>query len=454
MSPAFRPARVRAAVLAVLTVAFVAFVAPDAGAALDRAGAVARARANAPEAVADRLARAESAGLVDAAGASVVSPRISFEAEGSGFGPVGGDESALRLGVSRALDVRGLGSARRAVATAESDARAASADGRDVEIAARTAEAYGALLVAGRRLALADSVADAARTIAARAAEAVKRETISPYALRQLERDATRAADAALRAREARARADAALRALLLAAPGETLEPVDDLDGPAWACVPETLVARAAAAHPDVRAARAEEARLAAEATRSDREGRATPELHLFVAHEKDRVEPDAFGDWADSDPAFDGYRTSETILGAGVSVPLGGKPTAWDAGRARLEAAQATARARRVDGALAPAIAAACAAVTAAQERAALHARGAAELPADGARLDLAYREGRLDLDSYLAQRERLAEALAARLDALADVETARAELARASGLDPITLAALVGGAPEGADR
>ncbi len=95
-----------------------------------------------------------------------------------------------------------------------------------------------------------------------------------------------------------------------------------------------------------------------------------------------------------------------------------------------------------------------ACATLAAAQERVELHGAGIAEAGEDGLRLATAYREGRVDLDAYLAQRDRLAAALTARLDALADAEAARTDLARVSGLDPATLAALLGGASGGTSR
>ncbi len=296
---------------------------PAAAQPYDRAAAVARALDRAPEAAADRAVRDESAALIDAAGGALSNPRLSLEGEGDGVGPLGADDRTIRLGLAHEFDVYGRRGARRELARAEGVVTEAAVGEREAALAVRTSEAYGALLLARRRAGLADSLAAAGVRLVAAAREARRRETISPYALRVLARDEAHLADAALRARGAAVAAEAALRALLLAAPEEPLELVDDLDGSPWTCAPETLTARALAAHPLLREARAAEGQLEAESALLAREGRDAPELELFVASEREHVDGEAFGPTIDSIPDFDGFSTSGTIFGAGITVPL-----------------------------------------------------------------------------------------------------------------------------------
>ena len=447
--------RVHALALAVIVVA-APIAAPSARAAeLDRAGAVARALARAPEAEAERAARAEAEALRDAAGGALSNPRLSLSAEGDGVGPIGADDRLYKLELAQEFDVHGRRSARRALATAEATATEATALERETTLAMRTAETYGALLLSRRRAALADSLAAASARLVAAAREAARRETISPYELRVLEREEARHADEALRARGAVRADEAALRALILAAPDEPLALVDDLERADWTCTPESLAARAWAAHPSLQEARAAEGQLAAETALLESESRAAPEVQLFVESARGRVHGEDFIGSFDAVPGFDGFASKHTIFGAGITFPLPfARTNAWETARSRLSTQRAAARRRRIESTLEPALHAGCATLAAAQERVALRRAGLAEAGADGARLAAAYREGRIDLDAYLAQRDRLAEALSARLDALADAERARIDLARISGLDPVTLAAVLGGAPEGTSR
>ncbi len=443
------------AVVAIVAAGLCGALTPTAAQQVNRATAVTRALERAPEAAADRAVRNESAALIDAAGGALANPRLSLEGEGDGVGPFGAEDRLLRLGLSQELDVHGRRGARRELARAEGAVTEAAVSERETALATRTSEAYGALLLARRRVALADSLAAASTRLVAAARDAQRRETVSPYALRVLARDEARLADDALRARGAAAAADAALRSLLLATPDEPLVLVDDLDEAAWTCTPDTLTARALAAHPALREARAGEQQLGAESALLAREGRAAPEFELFVVNERAHVEGEAFGPTIDAVPGFDGFSTAHTIFGAGITVSLPFAHTnAWESSRARLSTVRAAAQRRRLEAGIAPAVRAACATLAAAQERVVLHAFGVAEAGEDGVRLATAYREGRVDLDAYLAQRDRLAATLTARLDAIADAEAARTELSRVSGLDPVTLAAFLGGAPGGTSR
>jgi len=81
-----------------------------------------------------------------------------------------------------------------------------------------------------------------------------------------------------------------------------------------------------------------------------------------------------------------------------------------------------------------------------AAQERFAILAGALTRAGEDRRRLESAYREGRVDLEPYLAQRNRLVEAAEAEIDALAAIEEARSELARATGLTHSSLSAALG--------
>jgi len=433
----------------------VAFVAPFASAApLERADAVARALERSPEAAADRAAVGEAGRLALAAGAYPHNPRLAFEASGDGIGPFAADDRTLRLALSQELDVHDARGARRAVAGAEAVLLEAEAQGHAHALGRRTEEAFGALLVERRRADLADSVAGASARIVTAARRAARQEAISAYALRRIELDDATVRERTARARGGREEAEATLRALLLAAPDEAIEPVDDLERGPWRLPADSLTAVALAKRHDVLEARAREGLRATETRLLAREGRPGPEIELFVERARERVDADAFGGSLDGVLGFDGFATEATTVGAGVALPL---PffarSAWATGKGTIEEARARAERLRIEARVPIEVRAACDRLAAAQERAAILRAALVRAGDDRRRLESAYREGRLDLDGYLAQRNRLVEAEEAELDARADIEAARGALSHATGLSHAALAAALE-APEGGSR
>jgi outer membrane protein TolC len=434
---------IRPGLVAVL--ALVAFACRASAEPLDRAEAVARALARSPEVAADRAATREASRLVDAAGAYPHNPRLAVETSGDGFGPIGAENLTFRLGLSQEFDVHGTRGARRDVATAEAAILDAETVGRLHALGRRTEEAFGVLLVERRRVALSDSMARASARVVEAARRAARQETISPYALRQLELDDARLREATARARAGQTAAEGTLRALMLADPAESIEPVDDLDDATWRLPADSLSDVALTVRHDVLEARAREALRGAEVLLSSREGRPGPEVELFVEHDRDQLEeaPEPVVD----DHAGEG-RHSVTRVGAGLQVPLlFFQPQTWPGERNAI--AEARARAARVtlEARIPIEVRAACDRVAAAQERAALLKDALARVDEDRRLLEAAYREGRVDLDTYLAQRNRLVEAAAAGLDARAALEEARSALAQATGLTHVALATALGG-------
>ena len=428
--------------------ALLAVPACGAGAApLHRAQAVDRALANSPEAAADRAATREAARLVDVAGSYQHHPRLAVESAGDGFGPVGADNFTLRLGVTQEFDVHGQRGARREVASAEAGLVEAETMGTTHSLGRRAELAFGMLLVEKRRVGLADSMAATSGRVVAAARRAAQRETISPYSLRQLELDDSRLRGMAARARAARADAEAALRGLLLAAPDETFEPVDDLDGGPWRLPADSLVEVALTVRHDVLEARARENLRSAETDLAAREGRPGPEVELFIEHDRDFFAGDELGG-APTDEGGAGATHGKTLVGAGLSLPLFfSQPQAWAGGRSAIEESRARAARVGLEARVPIEVRAACDRLATAQERAALLDDALVNVDRDLALLESAYREGRIDLDTYLAQRNRFLEAAAAALDARADIEEARSALAQATGLSHASLATALGG-------
>ena len=415
---------------------------------LDRTTAVARALARSPEAAADRAAVGEAGQLVAKAGSYPHNPRLAFEAEGDGPGPWG-ESRAYRLGVSQELAVGGARSSRRDVAGAQASVLSAEVLGHAHALGRRTEEAFGVLLVERRREALAESLATAGARGTAAARRARERETITPYALRQLELDDARTRESAARARGAREAAEATLRALLLSPANEEIDPLDDLAEAPWHLPADSLAAVALTVRHDVLEARAREQLSGAEVRLAAREGRPGPEIGLFVERARDRVEADAFGPPLTGVSGFDGFTDEATTLGAEVAFPLPlFRPTAWAEGRGQIEEARARGTRQWIEARVPIEVRAACDRLAAAQERAAILQAALEPTAGDGRLLEAAYREGRIDLESYLVQRDRLVAAAAAELDALADVEEAKSELGHATGLTRATLSnALSGG-------
>ena len=432
------------------TVLAASFLVPAPGAeVLDRATAVARALARSPEAAADRAAVGEAGQLAAKAGAYPHNPKLALEVNGDGPGPWG-PSHAVRFGLSQELAVGGARDARRDAAGAEANVLQAEALGHAHALSRRTEDAFGTLLIERRREALAESLATAGERVTGAARRARERETITPYALRQLELDDARTRELAARARGARAAAEATLRALLLSPADETIDPVDDLGEAPWRLPADSLVTVALTVRHDVLEARARELLSAAETRLLAREGRPGPEIGLFLELARDRVEADAFGPPLEGTAGFEGFTDESTTLGAEVAVPLPVfRPTAWAEGKGQIEQARSRGARQWVEARVPIEVRAACDRLSAAQERAEILRLALAPTAADGRLLEAAYREGRIDLESYLIQRDRLVDAASAELDALADVEAAKSELALMTGLTRATLSnALSGGA------
>ncbi|MGH7726696.1 MAG: TolC family protein [Candidatus Eiseniibacteriota bacterium] len=412
-------------------------VAPATAAVLDRASAVARALDRSPEARVDQDAVASASRLENVAGVYPFNPRLDFEAGGDFIGPLGADRSSLRLEVSQEIDTRGERGARRAVASAESELTRASADGHVHALGRRTEEAVSRLLIAHRRAVLADSFGAASARIVATARRAGRQEAISPFTLRQIEIDDARVRDRATAARAEVSQAEGDLRALLLLAPDESIELADDLDGRSWECRAESLSTVALAGRHDVLEAGALEKMRLAEAGLTTREGRPGAEVSLFVERERDRVPGDDFIGVPPGASTFDGFEDDTWIFGAGLSVPLPlFQKNKWQSGRSDIEAARAGAARRRLEARIPSEVRAACDRLALAQERERILGESLSHADGDRELLEAAYREGRIDLDVYVARRNRILESADARLDALAATEAARIELALVTGV------------------
>jgi outer membrane protein TolC len=428
---------------------------PVAAEPLARATAVERALERSPEAAADRAAAGEAARLVRAAGAYPHNPRLAVEAAGDGVGPIAADSRSVRVALTQELDVHGTRGARRAVAAAEAGVLAAEVQGHAHALGRRTEEAFGAWLIERRRAALADSVAGSSARVVAAARRAARQEALSGYALRQIELDEARARERTARARGGSEEAEATLRALLLAGPEEALDPVDDLDATTWRLPCDSLTRVALDGRHDIVAARARESLRTAETRLLARADRPGPELELFVERETERVEAEAFGGALAGVAGFAGFEDRGTTVGAGIAIPLPfHATTTWARGKGTIEESRARAARLRLEAAIPIEVRAACDRLATAQQRAAILGTALERAGADRARVEAAYREGRLDLDAYLAQRQRLVEAAEAELDALADVEAARSALSQATGLTHAALAAALAGVPHGGSR
>lgn len=177
-------------------------------------------------------------------------------------------------------------------------------------------------------------------------------------------------------------------------------------------------------------------------AARSDvdaaKAGRVPPlRVGVSVAQENSGVPGDAFDLGPGAAPgSIRGLRETETVVGVqlGLPFPLGK--------RVRTEVLAATAELRAVEGEraarareLRAELQTAIAARRAAEERVMNLAALQDELPAARDRLAQAYREGRIDLETFLNQRERLYEVGSAYLEALRDRDVADVRLARSVG-------------------
>lgn len=130
------------------------------------------------------------------------------------------------------------------------------------------------------------------------------------------------------------------------------------------------------------------------------------------------------------------GFRETETVAGVQIAVPFPLRKAV------RLEVSAATAELRAVEGEralrlreLRIELLAAIAARRAAEDRVQLLEPLQAELPGAQERLAQAYREGRIDLETFLNQRERIYEVGSAHLEAARDRDEADVRLARSLG-------------------
>lgn len=407
---------------------------PVAAATFDRAGAVARAIEHSPEAGVDREAIARASEFEQLAGAYPFNPRVEVEGAGGAHG------SGFRLGVSQELDTRGEGGARKSVARAESQLTQAAANGHAHALGRRTEEAVSRVLLARRRVALADSFAVASDRIVQSARRAARAEAISGFTLRQIELDDARVRDRGTVAEAELRQSEALLREILLLPPDEPLDLEDDLDDPLWRCAPDSLAQVAVQTRHEVLEATALEDMRTAETGLAAREGRPGPEVRLFVEHERDLLPT---GHTTGPSLADEHIEHRAWMVGAGLELPLPlFQKNAWSTSRSGVEAARAGAVRRRIESRVPIEVRAACERLDLAQAREQLLAASLGRSREDRVPLEAAYREGRIDLESYLAQRNRLLEAAEAHVDALAETEDARIDLARVTGLSYADLA------------
>jgi cobalt-zinc-cadmium efflux system outer membrane protein len=278
---------------------------------------------------------------------------------------------------------------------------------------------FAGLVAAERRRTLAEESAQLAERLAVTARRRAHAGDVGEIEVRLAQIEETRARQAVTAADAERVRAAAQLGSAIGADPQETLTVASDSDGEAIAAPPAAAADILIAARPDLAAARAERARLEAEAQVAQRRGSVpNPTLGAFFHHEMG----------------------NENIVGGLVSVPL----PVWNREQGTQIALRSAASAaadeverlmkeipRQVRLALARR-AAATDAWTRYQHEAVPAARAAREL------IERAYAAGYLGLPDVLVQQDRLLQVRAAAIATWLDLREAEADLIEAVGEEP----------------
>jgi cobalt-zinc-cadmium efflux system outer membrane protein len=389
--------------------------------------ALARARAAHPELALARatwqVERADSA----VAGGAGHRPELALGYERGGELLGWGEESSLDIDLSQELELGGKAGARRRASSARARTAEAEllAEDRRVELAVRAAFAR-ALFLEERHVLLRD-LAELDRRIAAAASARVKDGVLTPFMGRLLELDHVRSDSERITAAADLRQAHVELALAIGAELAEPLALAGDvtIDTLTVSEADAIAVALAARAESEVLRRRVEERRAAHALAESE----ASPNLTLGAGVSFEHEE-------------LAGIEEDDQRWRVGASMPLPfGRPDR--AGRAR--AAAEVARAESV--------------LSRDEARARLELLGALRRFEDAARrwqierartplvrqdLELvqrAYADGRIGLDSYLTEKDRLSEALRSRLEAGRSYWDARAALEAAAGVPLETL-------------
>ncbi len=357
--------------------------------------------------------------------ALVSNPVIEVETEGA-RSPFSGRDYTRRITLEQEIDLAGQGKARRRVGQATVTVAERELAARQQIIQSAVDEAYGRWLIAQRRRVFLAPLAERARELSRHAEESRRREIVTGFDVRVLRGDVAELESEGATAQSELEQAEAELRIWLGLPSATSLRLADDLDGRPWRCPSDSLTQRARSSRTDLARAAAAESLAERRVFLERRLARGNPTLGISAGQERRSFDSPSVGTLDDR----------ATTVGIRATVPIPLVRASFGVNEAQLELARSQNERAVLELAVRQDVAAACAGLTAAEDRLSMLRDAVTSAPSDLRLTESAYREGRIPLDQYLTVRERLVRIQREALDAEAALEEARTRLVRATGL------------------
>jgi outer membrane protein TolC len=422
-------------------VAFLAFSDMQAGAAqLEIADAVRYALEHNPDVIRARAdvlaARAESLAAV----APLYHPEVDVDLARGGDTILRGTDWNVSVGVSKAFELSGKRAARLDVARAERIVAETRVREQERRVILAVRDAFRRLQIAGEQVGSLERRAAVDREVADATEKRVRSNVVTAFTARLARLESTRSEGALLQARTDAAALETTLRALLNTPPTERpeflLEPLAD---EALGRIPSesTLVTFALAHRADLEPLRRQIAVARAQSRLASLEARPDPTVGLGIETAHQQIDGRDVQSVSGTSQNIARIENQDAQLTARITIPL---PfiNRNQAGRIRAEAAEAQARAdlARREASVRAEVAAARDRAVRMRELLALYRRSTAHVQTDLALVRDAYRDGRINLETYLTDTGRMRDALDRLLDAAQQAAAAQTELETSVGV------------------
>lgn len=364
----------------------------------------------------------------------VSNPVLGAETGGVGQ-PFSSSEYTRLISLEQEIDLAGHRRARRRVGEATIAVTEREVAARRQNIQSAVDDAFGRWLIARKRESFLGPLADRARELSVRAQDARRSETVTEFDVRLLRRDVVELESERARARRELDEAEAELHIWLGLSRNTSLLLTDDLNDRPWGCSLDSLTHLARSSRADLALAAAAESLAGRRVLLEQRLALGNPIIGISASKDRQSFESPSIGTVNDQ----------ETNVGIRATIPIPFVRAPFGVNEARLELARSQSDRAVLELSVRQDVAAACAGLTAAEERLRILRDAVTTAPGDLRLTESAYREGRIPLDQYLTVRERLVRIQREALDAEAALEEARARLVRATGLRRDILASIL---------